>query len=83
MLYLCSMKYKDFDNYKNRLLASFTQICDIIICIAAYLAIVKYTDITWDGELLKTTLFIGVIYAGCVISGGVILYKNNIYIKIY
>lgn len=78
MLYLCSMKYKDLDNYKNRLLASFTQICDIIICIAAYLAIVKYTDIPWDGELLKTTLFIGVIYAGCVISGGVILYKNNI-----
>ena len=72
------MENTNVANHNSYLLSSLTQVIDIAICIGIYLGLANMADITFDKDLLKTTILVGMIYTACVVKGGVIFYKSNI-----
>ena len=72
------MENTNVANHNSYLLSSLTQVIDIAICIGIYLGLANMADTTFDKDLLKTTILVGMIYTACVVKGGVIFYKSNI-----
>ena len=56
------MENTNVANHNSYLLSSLTQVIDIAICIGIYLGLANMADITFDKELLKTTILVGMIY---------------------
>ena len=66
------------NNGYGKIITLFTRACDLIICLGLYLLFVKQSG-DWISEAVRrSAVMTAVIYAACLIHGGVILHKRTI-----